>query len=171
MANPKAPILVPLDGSLQAEEALLIAQELARVFGNPLLLVRAGEAPFIAGGAIGAEMIAGQAWEWSLEEADNYLKRKAAELESRGLSVRTRTAVGSAAPFIQDVAVEHKAGLIVMASHGRGWLGRVVLGSVARSVLQEVDTPILLIRRHPLQASEQKEAKVSPTKAQQASLR
>jgi nucleotide-binding universal stress UspA family protein len=47
-----APLLVPLDGSLLAEQALPVAAEFAQCLGNPLLLVRAAEQPFIAGSAI-----------------------------------------------------------------------------------------------------------------------
>ncbi len=171
MTDPQAPILVALDGSLQAEGALPIAQELARTFGNPLLLVRAGEPPFIPGGAIGYEAMMGQAWEWSLEEAENYLKRKAAELASTGLRVQTKTAVGGAAPFIQQVAEEREAGLIVIASHGRGWLGRFALGSVAQRLLQEVDTPVLLVHRQPTHISGEQHSASHKTGEQQIALR
>lgn len=171
MIDPQAPILVALDGSLQAEGALPIAAELARTFGNPLLLVRAGEQPSIAGGVIGYEAMMGQAWEWSLEEAENYLKRKAAELASTGLKVQTKTAVGSAAPFIEQVAEEREAGLIVMASHGRGWLGRFALGSVAQSVLQEGDTPVLLVHRQHAHISSEQPSASHETVEQQLVLR
>jgi nucleotide-binding universal stress UspA family protein len=171
MTDQQAPILVALDGSLQAESALPVAQELARTFGNPLLLVRSGEQPYIAGGVIGYEAIMGQAWEWSLEEAENYLKRKAAGLASTGIRVQTKAAVGGAALFIQQVAQEREGGLIVIASHGRGWLGRLVLGSVARRILQEMDTPVLLVRRQPLPTEEAQPAATPKTKAQQVAIR
>ncbi len=171
MTAPEAPILVPLDGSLQAEAALPIAQELARIFGNPLLLVRAGERPYIAGGIMGYEAMMGQAEQWSLEEAKSYLQRKAAELASTGLKVETEAAVGGAVPFIQQVAEEHQAGLIVIASHGRGWLGRLVLGSVALHILQEVDRPILLVRRQPVPTSEEQPSAATKTKEKPIALR
>ena len=155
MTDPHAPILVPLDGSLQAEAALPLATDLARTFGNPLLLVRTGEQPYIAGGAIGYEAIVGQAMEWSLEEAESYLKLKAAELASTGLKVEIATAVGSAALFIEQMAQERQAGLIVIASHGRGWLGRFVIGSIAEKILRDVDMPILLVRRAPTHSTEE----------------
>ncbi len=150
MTDPRAPILVPLDGSVQAEAALPIAQELARVFGNRLLLIRAGEQPYLAGGVIGYDAMMAQSVKWSLDEAESYLKRKAAELAGAGLEVEIETAVGGAAPFIEQIDQEHQAGLIVMASHGRGWLGRLVIGSVAQNILREVDTPVLLARRQPI---------------------
>lgn len=171
MANPQAPILVALDGSPQAEEALPIAQELARVFGNSLLLVRVGEHPYVAGGAIGYESIVGQAMEWSLEEAECYLKRKVAALASTGLKVEIETAVGSPVSFIQQVAKERQAGLIVIASHGRGWLGRFVLGSVAQNILHEVDTSVLLVRRQPVPTSEEQPSTSPGTKKEHIAIR
>jgi len=171
MTDPTAPILVPLDGSLQAEAVLPIAEDLARTFGNPLLLARAGEQTYIAAGIIGAEAMIGQAWEWSLEEAENYLKRKAAELACTGLKVQTKAAVGSAAPFIQRVAKERQAGLIVIASHGRGWLGRFALGSVTECLLQEADMPVLLVRRQPLPTSKEQAVDLSKTQKEQVTIR
>jgi nucleotide-binding universal stress UspA family protein len=171
MTNPRVPILVALDGSLQAEEALPIARELAHTFGNPLLLVRAGEIPYIAGGVMGYEEIVGQAWEWSLEEAENYLKRKAAELASTGIKVQTKSAVGAAAPFIQQVAAEREVGLVIIASHGRGWMGRFAMGSVARHILQEIETPVLLVRRHPLTTPEEPPSGTPAASEKQNALR
>ncbi len=168
MTDPHAPILVPLDGSLQAEAALPPAQELARVFGNRLLLIRAGEQPYLAGGVIGYDTMMDQAVKWSLDEAESYLKRKTLELASAGLEVETETAMGGAAPFIRQVAQERQAGLIVMASHGRGWLGRLILGSVAQSVLREGDTPVLLVRRQPTLSGAEQAPAVPQTGEKQA---
>ena len=168
ITDPHAPILVPLDGSLQAETALPLAQELARVFGNRLLLLRAGERPSLGGGIIGDQLMLDQAVKWSLDEAGSYLEHKALELASAGLAVETETAVGGAAPFIRQVAEERQVGLIVIASHGRGWLGRFVLGSVAESVLREGDTPVLLVRRQPLPTEEKQAPAVSKARDKQA---
>ena len=64
-----APILIPLDGSLLAEQALPLAEALAQRLGNPLLLVRAAEHPSIAGSAIDYQAVLARAQEWSLAEA------------------------------------------------------------------------------------------------------
>lgn len=158
MTDSKSPILVPLDGSPQAEGALPLAEELARAFGNPLLLVSAFEQPsplYPVGGAWGGAGMGQDVWlmdqaiRLAEEESRRYLNGKQTELASAGLQVQIEVESGPAAFFIQDAARQHQAGLIVMASHGRGWLGRFVLGSVAQSVLREVDTPVLLVRRQP----------------------
>ena len=143
-----APILVPLDGSVPAEEALHVAVKLAREFGNPLVLVRAAEQPLIMGGVVGYADVLGQAVQWSIEEAESYLKRKQLELKSRGVQAQIKVALAPPTQLIEMCVKEDKAGLVVMASHGRGWLGRLVLGSVAKSVLGLVEVPVLLARRH-----------------------
>jgi nucleotide-binding universal stress UspA family protein len=61
-------------------------------------------------------------------------------------AVETSVWYGPAADAIVEAARYRGADLIVMSSHGRSGLGRLVLGSVAESVLRATATPILLIR-------------------------
>lgn len=147
MTDATAPILVPLDGSLQAEQALPIAQELARLFGNPLLLIRAAEPPFLAGAPVNYPQIRAEMHEWARGEAENYLKQKCLEITSAGLRAECKSALGPAAEFIVGCIRDVHPGLVVMASHGRGWLGQIMLGSVAKSVLSQADVPVLLAQR------------------------
>lgn len=139
LTDQTVPILVPLDGSLLAEQALPLAQELAQACGNPLVLVRAVE-----------PVLVGSAWEraateWALVEAESYLKRKQAELMGTGMRIDIKSGLDLAPAFILEGVQQERAGLIVMGSHGRGWWGRLVLGSVARSVLRQVEVPVLLV--------------------------
>ncbi len=147
LTDATAPILVPLDGSPQAEQVLLPAQEMAEEFGNPLVLLRVGE-PLLLAESLGAQdlMPGGSVGYW-MEEAEAYLRQKRKELARAGLRVKTIAAPGTPAEVIQAAAREYQAGLIVIASRGRGWLGRLVMGSVARNVLSQSQTPILLVRR------------------------
>lgn len=141
-----APLLVPLDGSLLAEQALPLARAFARQLGNPLLLVRAAEQPFIAGSAIDYAQMLARAQEWSLAEATGYLERKRLELAGTGLRIAVSSHLGDATTIIREEAQARRAGLVVMASRGRGGLGRFLLGSVARRLLSQLETPILLVR-------------------------
>ena len=140
LTDQTASILVPLDGSILAEQALSLAQEIAQECGNPLLLVRAVE-PVLVGSAW-----EGAATQWALVEAESYLKRKQAELISTGMRIDIKSGLDLAPAFILEGVQQEQAGLIVMGSHGRGWLGRLVLGSVARSVLRQAEVPVLLVR-------------------------
>jgi hypothetical protein len=60
--------------------------------------------------------------------------------------VATRAVVGEAVPMVAATASEYQADLIAMATHGRGGLPRLVLGSVTAGVLHRTRTPLLLVR-------------------------
>lgn len=148
-----ASILVPLDGSLLAEQALPLAQAFAERLGNPLLLVRAAEQPYIAGSAIDYAEVLFRAREWSLTEASSYLERKRLELAAPDLSITITSHLGEATTVIRDEVQNHHVGLVMMASHGRSGLGRFLLGSVARSLLSQLEVPILLVRNQPAEVA------------------
>jgi nucleotide-binding universal stress UspA family protein len=97
-----APILVPLDGSLLAEQALPLARKGAQRLGNPLVLVRAAEQPYIAGSAIDYPTILARAQEWSLAEATSYLERKRLELADADLQIDIDSRLGDARTVIGD---------------------------------------------------------------------
>jgi nucleotide-binding universal stress UspA family protein len=137
--NPKI-VLVPLDGSRLAERALDTATGFARE-GAKVVLLRAAEAhtaPFADPSAAQVTVI---------EEAEAYLAAVAARLRSAGATdVETTVWYGAPAESIAEAAGLRKADLIVMSTHGRSGLGRLMLGSVAETVLRSTSTPILLLR-------------------------
>ena len=146
LTDQTTPILVPLNGSRLMEHVLMLAEGLARLLGNPLVLVRAVE-PVLAGSAW-----EGAATEWALAESERYLKQQQAELTRAGLQVDINWALDLAPACILDSVQQYQAGLIVMGSHWQGWVGRLAPGSVARSVLRQADVPVLLVRPGTLQA-------------------
>lgn len=134
-------ILVPLDGSTLAEAALPKAVELAKDSGAKVELLRAVEAHTIPG------VDPTQAQIKVVEEGEAYLADVAARLKAEGVkNVEASVWYGPAAYAIVEAARLHKADLIAMATHGRSGLGRLILGSVAESVLRGTTTPILLVR-------------------------
>jgi len=148
-------ILVPLDGSLFAEQALLVALPIARAKGTTLVLVA------VMKGAPGAlvdttetsALEAGLEPLWFLAERDaeaqhikRYLQRIAQQASAQGVEVRTEIAYGDPSKAILATGVEQRADLIVAASHGRTGLQRVMLGSVARELIRRTDRPLLLVR-------------------------
>ena len=135
-------ILVPLDGSDLAEAALETAIDILNERPTTtLLLVRAAEALRPPAGDPVAEK------ERAIRAAESYLNGVAAGLRECGIT-RVRTAVwyGPAAPTIVEAASAEKVDLIIMTSHGRGGIGRLIFGSVAESVLHGTRAPILLVR-------------------------
>jgi nucleotide-binding universal stress UspA family protein len=84
----------------------------------------------------------------AVQEAESYLDGAATRARRAGAK-RVDTCVWYAAPVeaIVEAAARRKVDLIVMSTHGRSGLGRLVLGSVAESVLRATSVPMLLI--HP----------------------
>lgn len=132
-------VLVPLDGSILAEHALATAFDLARD-GATLMLMRSAEASVIPGADPSEMQVA------VVREAEQYLADMAARLERAGIAnVETSVWYGPAAGTIAEAAERRQADLIVMSTHGRSGLGRLVLGSVTESVLRSTKTPMLLV--------------------------
>lgn len=138
-------VLVPLDGSEFAEQALRVAIDLFP--DAELRLMRVPEMmtyPTTMYGGGGYEtaalyMDAVQA------EAEAYLKEKSAELKEQGRSVTWEVRDGMTAEAITAAATEHTADVIAMSSHGRTGFRRFVMGSVAERVLNEAPVPVLMV--------------------------
>ena len=153
-------ILVPVDGSALAEAALPRALELAEASGARVLLLRAAQSHAFPG----IDPTGGQVK--VVSEAEIYLAEIQKRLiRQRRVEVETSVSYGPAAHAIVEAARIHKADEIVMTTHGRSGLGRLLLGSVAESVLRGTTTPILLLRAEgaPVQAPT---GKANPWEAQ-----
>ena len=135
-------ILIPLDGSEMAEAALAEARQLSGP-DSTLVLLRAASALALPG----TDMLDAQVY--SVQEAEAYLDELRTKLEAQGVrGVDVHVWYGPPAAAIVDAARLYGADLIVMSTHGRSGLGRVVFGSVAESVLRGTTVPILLVRPH-----------------------
>ncbi len=153
-------ILVPLDGSPLAEVAIAEATGLARDSGAGLVLLRAVEASAL----LGTDRIAAEVQ--LVREAEEYLAAAAARATSMGApKVSTSVWYGAAPWAIAEAARANHASLIIMTTHGRSGLGRLILGSVAEAVLRSTTAPILLLRdarapveRKPAQVTAPKQA-------------
>ena len=80
------------------------------------------------------------------QEAESYLEEAARPLRSAGLSVRTVVREGWPADVIAYRGTELGSSLIVMATHGRTGVARLLLGSVALEVVRRSPLPVMLIR-------------------------
>jgi nucleotide-binding universal stress UspA family protein len=143
-------IVVPLDGSELAETALSQTTDLARTAEVSVHLVRVVDFGLLAKAAgypvhdSSAELTAIQQ---SLEDEYNaaaaYLERVQDTLTERGLVVTTAVRRGRAVPEI--VAATRPGDVVIMATHGRGGLGRWFLGSVAEGVARRSTVPVMLV--------------------------
>lgn len=145
LVRPDAPIVVALDGSSFAEQALEVAEALARAFGSYLVLVRA--IPSADATAHEAESVDALHVHLVRErEARDYLARVRASVEASGVAVTTCVEVGTPITVIERVWQEQGAGLIVLASHGSDGHHGMLIGSVAASILEELEAPTLVIQ-------------------------
>ena len=134
-------MLVPLDGSRLAEQALTKALDVGEGGEPTFLLLRAAEASTWPGVDPTEEQIR------VVHEAEEYLNAVQARLATKGLrKVETSVWYGPPASAIVEAARVGNADLIVMTTHGRSGLGRLILGSVAEAVLRGTSTPIMLLR-------------------------
>lgn len=151
-------ILVPLDGSPLAEEALPHAKKLASRFSGTMFLVRVVPtaqqlaAASFAGGA-GMQGVPpvdmssmDKVVELQIDEARAYLTEVASKVKSEGIRTEWEVREGAAAEVIIECAREKRIDAIVISSHGRSGLGRLVFGSVADRVIREAGIPVVVIK-------------------------
>jgi nucleotide-binding universal stress UspA family protein len=138
-------VLVPLDGSALAEEALASAQRLSEAFAAHVQLLRVVEPPTYPLYGEGYAYIPFDE-EADLADARTYIEERADSLRKHGFQVSTAVLVGNPGRTIEVYAREQNVDVIAMATHGLGGLGRLVLGSVATDVLRRGVVPVLLLR-------------------------
>lgn len=140
-------ILVPVDGSATAQLAVAKAIGLAKAFGSRVTAIFVIDPyPFTG---VGTDFAYGQAEYLSAATAEANIAIKAvkAAFEEVGLTVETAIVEAHAAwRGIVQAAESGEADLIVMGSHGRSGLEKLVLGSVAQAVLSHTKLPILVVR-------------------------
>ena len=139
-------ILVPLDGSSLAEQALPYACRVARQTGAELVLARA--APHAAESAISRSDLhaAVLGRRVTLRDAERYLEARGSELQGQGLRVVTEALHTDAVGGLMFTARARGADLIVMTTHGRTGARRAIAGSVAEHLLHRTTLPVLLVR-------------------------
>lgn len=130
-------ILVPLDGSPLSEQAIHPAGQLATTLGARVVLVRALEAPQPDQTRRAAAARVGSTWD--------YLAGAGAKLDQRGLDVTLNVQLGAAPQVISGSLNAFNASLIVMATHGRGGLSRLMFGSEAAAVVRQARVPVVLV--------------------------
>jgi nucleotide-binding universal stress UspA family protein len=122
-------IMVPLDGSELAQQALTHALELCRAFGATLVLLHVRDAH-----------------QGSAEASRRYLEFTRRAYAKSGVAIELATREGPVAEAIIHAADKERIDLIAMATHGRSGLQRVVYGSVAEQILRSSTKPVLLVR-------------------------
>jgi nucleotide-binding universal stress UspA family protein len=136
-------ILVPTDFGDAAQLALEYAQVMASRFDAGLRVLHVVETPMPLDIELSAPD-AGRANERAMEEARRGLAETLEKLADG--NVVGQLLIGHAAEQIVAYAAEHAVDLIVMGTHGRRALARVIVGSVAERVVRTAPCPVLTIR-------------------------
>jgi nucleotide-binding universal stress UspA family protein len=140
-------IVVPIDGSGWSERAIPHAVDIAHKYNSELVLLHVFKPP--AAEYLGEIALAGQ--DEQLMQLRNEMKQHLmalrSKLRSENIEVRVQWIEGSGvAEIIIEYLKEEKADLVVMSSHGRTGISRMIFGSVANQVMEAVHIPVLIVR-------------------------
>jgi nucleotide-binding universal stress UspA family protein len=141
-------ILYPTDYSDLSLVALRYARELADTFDGQLHCIHVVDDAYQHWSAMGPESVpVGPAPETMLELGKNRMEKLAAE-HLTGLKHEPITHVTMGRPFASIIgyARENDVGLIVMATHGRGAIAHMLLGSTTEKVVRKARCPVLTVR-------------------------
>jgi nucleotide-binding universal stress UspA family protein len=139
-------ILCATDFSDTAEAAWATAQELARVHRSSLLLLHVfTDLPLYSYAEVPAPTVE-QVWEEQRRWAERAIEDRVAAATARGLAARGVVKTGTPAIMIADTADEERADLILIGTHGRTGLDRLLVGSVAERVVRLAPCPVLTVK-------------------------
>jgi nucleotide-binding universal stress UspA family protein len=142
-------ILVPLDGSPLAEAALEPAVALARAWDVEIGLVQVIE-PLVFPPE--SQMLPAVGYDEKLttirrDAANDYLNDVAERIRADGVRVSSAAVLGvTVVETLLSLASPERYGLIAIATHGRGGVRRLALGSVADKMIRAADVPVLVCR-------------------------
>jgi universal stress protein A len=133
-------ILHPTDFSDCSNYAFRLACSLARDYGARLIVVHVAEPPM----AVSCEGVLMLPENYDLESLQKQLR----QLESGNpeVQIEPRLLQGYAATEILRIAADTKCDLILMGTHGRTGMGRLMMGSVAEQVVRKAPCPVLTVK-------------------------
>jgi nucleotide-binding universal stress UspA family protein len=144
-------VLVATDGSPSSIAAARAAADLLRAAEHVTLVTVLTEVPGDdAGGFEGSVYSAEEQdklWKQELAEAGEELERTAAALTNAEIDKRIE--IGDVAGTVCRVAAELHVDVIVVGSHGRGAIERILLGSVSEHIVRHAPCPVLVVRPEP----------------------
>jgi nucleotide-binding universal stress UspA family protein len=142
-------ILVPTDFSDYSHSALRYGAAFADKFGAELYLLHVFQDLSVSqpeAVTVGSPIVA--PLEQFMAAARTSLERVIRENKLTGLEVHPEVRAGMPFDEIVQFAADRDIDLIVMGTHGRGWLAHVLLGSVTEKVVRKAPCPVLTVR-HP----------------------
>jgi nucleotide-binding universal stress UspA family protein len=140
-------ILVPVDGSEQAHEACeFVTREFPDAEMVLLHVINPAEAGYSAQASIPS--FSEEWYDQQHAEAEALFEDVTENVEATGVGLDVTTAidVGKPVAAIVEYAEENDVDQIVMGSHGRSGMSRVLLGSVAETVVRRSPVPVTVVR-------------------------
>jgi nucleotide-binding universal stress UspA family protein len=140
-------ILIPLDGSELAENALEPAISIAERSGGEILLLSAAVHDLALARSrpgLGMEIVDDLTTQ-SRERLETYLSSVQKAHKDRPVAIERKVEEGDAAGVIVDTAAASEVDLIVMSTHGRSGISRWLMGSVTERVLRNAPCPVLAV--------------------------
>ena len=141
-------ILLPTDFSECGNYALSYAASLARTFGASIICVHVIEpmVPTVGYSGMSEPLPIADIADQLEDSAERELPKFAECEECAGLAVEELIVHGEAAAEIVRVAKERSVDLIVVSSHGRTGLGRILFGSTAEAIVRHAPCPVLVVK-------------------------
>ena len=144
--DPRAPIVVGIDGTDASRDALRYAFARAAEGAVPLLVLHAWQADFPVG--YGRHDVDGDDLTELRLAAEATVAAEVARVAPEHPAVEVRSAAVQGAPTVVLADAAPDAQLLVVGSHGRGAWDRFVLGSVSTNLLYVVGRPLVIVRCH-----------------------
>lgn len=145
-------ILIPIDGSPASERGLDEAIRLGRLTGARVRLIHVVDELSFALGASEGLTFTGDMLNLLREAGAAILAQGATRVRGGGLEVETAlkdSFEGRVSDLVIKEAREWPADLIVIGTHGRRGVGRLLLGSDAENIVRRAPIPVLLVRAAP----------------------
>lgn len=142
-------ILVPLDGSPYAAEALPVAARIARASGAELLLVAVFDTGVLYPAYFGPVPLPQSTIDEQFAAFDTYLHDYANRPDMQEIAVRTTVLSGPTALTLLSIIEGEHIDLVALNSHGRHGVARWWLGSVAEYLTRASPAPLLILRQPP----------------------
>ena len=139
-------IVVPTDFSECSEGAWALAKRVAGSLGSELVLAHVLVEPVAYGDPSIAADTTVELFEQGRKWVEDEIEKWASAARAAGITVRTIVRTGLAQEEIVTLATDESAELIIIGTHGRTGLNRLLLGSIADRVIRFAPCPVLTVR-------------------------
>lgn len=142
-------ILVPVDGSPTSNLGLQEAIKLAKLCGAKLQLIHVVDLMSYNIAAAADAGLSAEVWQALKEGGQGILAKSQAAVQAAGLDCEVKLVenlAGRVSELVLDEVRQTGASLVVLGTHGRRGMGRMLLGSDAEQIVRHTTVPVLLVR-------------------------